>query len=106
MWIDNRITIARNVTTNKGNKIALNNKHMLRHIWLPDLLIPHHKMSKVNHGPGFHDEVVTFIRKEGNIWVDHWKWLKLTTTCQMNFNWFPLDVQHCFFRIQVKNTSR
>ena len=29
MWIDNRITIARNVTTNNDNNIAINNKHMI-----------------------------------------------------------------------------
>ena len=112
LWKDNRLIIDMNNTSSTEIEVVgdirvatVKNRQILHHLWLPDLYIAHQKLSKVNHGPGFHDEVITITVKEGNVWVDHWRWLKLTTTCPMSFNWFPLDEQSCYVSIQVRRSN-
>ena len=110
LWRDNRLTIDLNNTQVEVFDdiwvTTIKNHQILHHLWLPDIYIPHQKLSKVSHGPGFHDEVITVTVKDGNIWVDYWRWLKLTTTCPMSFNWFPLDEQNCYVSIQVGRCYR
>ena len=109
LWKDNRLIINQNNASSQEvidlgdvKVFQLKDKQIIHNMWLPDLWIPHQSMSKVSHGAGFHEESISFTVNDGNIWIDYWRWLKLTTTCPMSFNWFPLDNQNCHFNIRVK----
>ena len=110
-WIDNRIKIEPN-NKNSGHvlrspetnsvAVALQDKKILDHIWIPGVYIPHRGLSRCRHGDGFYDEVLNFLVKNESVWVDYWMLLKPTITCSMVFNWFPFDEQNCSFTIQVE----
>ena len=110
-WIDNRLKIdtkngsRRGVilsTDEKVTAINLQSRQILHQIWVPEVIIPHQKLLKLNPGPGFRDEVLAFMLKDENVWVDYWSWIKPTITCPMSFNWYPFDVQNCLMAIQVQ----
>ena len=113
-WIDNRIKIEPK-NKNSGHvmrspesnavAVALQDKEILDHIWIPEVYIPHRGLSRCRHGDGFHDEVLNFLVKNESVWVDYWMLLKPTITCSMVFNWFPFDEQNCSFIIQVIKTN-
>jgi hypothetical protein len=109
-WIDNRLKIEtkngsrRGVimsTDEKVTSIRLQSRQILHQIWVPEVIIPHQKLSKLNHGPGYRDEVLAFVLKDENVWVDYWSWIKPTITCPLTFNWYPFDQQNCLFVLQV-----
>ena len=84
------------------NTIGLVDVEMLEHIWVPQVMVPHQKMTKCVHGPPFHDQVLNIVIKNETVWVDFWSLVKPTITCPMSFNWYPFDVQNCFMAIQVQ----
>jgi hypothetical protein len=111
-WVDNRIRVESVNRTNREvfptsigknphtKTIGLVDTDMLGHIWVPEVMMPHQKLSKCVHGPPFHDQVLNIVLKNGTVWVDYWSNIKLTITCPMSFNWFPFDMQHCHLYIQ------
>jgi hypothetical protein len=109
-WVDNRLKLdTRNGTstavfpsTNPNITTVLNvDTNLLEHIWVPEVLIPHQKLSKCHHGPPFHDQVINVVVNNQTVWVDFWSLVKPTITCPMSFNWYPFDVQNCHLVIQV-----
>ena len=121
-WVDNRIRIiTTNTTTGRFARstsesvlfttpsnitlIALENSDILDQIWVPQVLIPHQKLSNRHHGPPFVDDTISIVLKEQDVWVDLWSVIKPTITCPMSFNWFPFDQQSCQLIIRVRRFS-
>ena len=112
-WEDNRICVQKKNTTDIGvfptsintnpNITTIGNVDVdiVQHIWTPQVMIPHKKLQSCQHGPPLHDKVVNIVEKNGDVWVDYWTLLKITTTCPLTFNWYPFDVQNCPLFIQV-----
>ena len=110
-WVDNRLKIDTKNGTSRAIYSTINpnitvlgheNSKILDHIWVPKLLIPHQKLSKCDHGPPFHDQVVNIVVNNRTVWVDLWSLVKTTISCPMSFNWFPFDEQNCFLTIKVR----
>ena len=115
-WVDNRIRLDNlndssravfpsSISNNPDiNTIGLVDMEMLEHIWVPQIMVPHQKMTKCVHGPPFHDQVLNIVVKNETVWVDYWSLIKPTITCPMSFNWYPFDVQNCLMAIQVQQS--
>ena len=113
-WVDNRLKIDTKNGTSRAmyrtinpniTVLGLENSKILDHIWVPEVLIPHQKLSKCDHGPPFHDQVVNIVVNNRTVWVDLWSLVKPTITCPMSANWFPFDEQNCFLTIKVKKSK-
>ena len=113
-WVDNHLKIDTKNGTSRAmyrtinpniTVLELGNDKILDHIWVPEVSIPHKKLSKCQHGPPFHDQVINIVVNNRTVWVDLWSLVKPTITCPMSFNWFPFDVQSCFLNIQVRKLT-
>ena len=108
-WRDNRIRIkavnnseSTLFSTHNITMMVLENTDILNHIWVAQISIPHQKLSSRQHGPPLINDMVNFVIRDGEVWVDLWSTVKPTITCPMSFNWFPFDQQKCNLIIRVR----